>query len=125
MTLKSRGVVWAENLHDRTQMDAQMRYLAWLRQEYQIDAGTAIEWVNSEGPEHADIRLGYKMADPIVQLAMWGPRTSKAKKIAQEKFRNGLDEWERAKWDEEVSTMGAGDRFRAALKRGRKKEGKK
>lgn len=119
MTLKSRGVEWAENLHDRTQMDAQMRYLAWLQQEYNIDAGTAIEWVSSEGPEHADIRLGYKMADPIVQLAMWGPRTSKAKKIAQEKFRNGLDEWERAKWDEEVSKMGVKDKFRAALKRQR------
>lgn len=68
-------------------------------------------------PVRPDYSLGFKLADPMIQLALWGQPGRKARRKAAEDFETTLEPDELALFREQVQTMKAGQMFKAALKR--------
>lgn len=72
-------------------------------------------------PLEPQYSLGYKLADPVWQLAIFGQHNKKKRENAILNFEDLLEEDELKIFREEVLTMNGRQMFRAALKREKKK----
>lgn len=112
----------AWELHDRLQSEAQTKFI------YQVMEDEDVDWTVARAiclgrtdPKEPEYTLGYKLADPMIMMAMFSQPGRKARQQAIENFEKDLDEDELRLFREQVLTMNTRDRFRSALK-SRKKD---
>lgn len=117
MTIKAITKEKAEALHIDMEMKGQAQFVSWVAKEEGISWDDAyLRCTASKGAEDAELRVGYKLADPFTQFDLWMHLGKKAKREAAERFASKLDEWELAKW-QEVDQVGAAKLFRESLKK--------
>lgn len=84
----------------------------------QCDWETAVSMCDrTSDPVRPDYSLGFKLADPMIQLALWGQPGKKARRRAAEDFEATLEPDELELFREQVQTMKAGQMLKSALKK--------
>lgn len=118
--IKNRLKEKAEALEFTLASEAQARYVSWVAEEEGIEWAEA--WTRATDPSAGfpEIRLGFKMSDPLMQIAMNAQTGKKHREEATERFRERLDPEELEIFDRDVATMDTRTKFKAALKRERK-----
>lgn len=112
----SREKAW--ELHDRLQGEAGVRFISQVMEWEGCDFDTARAMCDrSSDPVRPEYSLGWKLADPMTQLAMWGQPGKKARRKAVEDFELRLEPDELELFRRDVLPMRARDKFKAALKR--------
>lgn len=106
---------------DQAQTQAQAKYL----QKVMEDEGVGYDeaWAICNGktdPKEPEYTLGFKMADPVVMLAMFGQPSKKKREQARANFRETLDEDERILFDKEVNAAETEKEFKAKYKKAKK-----
>lgn len=111
----------AMNLQSDMASRAQLRYVHWLAKEDGISIDEAWnQCLGNSDPVNPDHTLGYKIADPVLQLALFG-QLSKAKRIqAAKNFAATLTDEERERFYKEVFNEETGQKFKNALKKQKK-----
>ena len=113
----------AWELHDRLQGEAQVRFISFVMKEEDVDWNTAYAICTGHtDPKEPEYTLGFKLADPMGMMAMNAQLSKKKRAQAIENFEKTLDEDELKLFREEVCTTSTADKFKAALKRERKKK---
>ena len=97
----------AQDLQARLAIEAQRRYVNWVIKDILKEEGIKIDydtaWAVCTGqsidedtgkPEY-EYMLGFKLADPVIQLALFKQRDKEARKRAAFNFAQGLSEEEK------------------------------
>lgn len=96
MSIKEKIEERAENTTIQLQYQAQARYIKWLMKEEDCDENMA--WAIVEGrtddPEDLKYALGFKMANPVLCIALFKQRNKDARRQAARNFAMQLSEAE-------------------------------
>lgn len=117
----TKDAAW--ELHDKLQSEAQMKFIYWVMEEEEVDfeMASAICTGRTDPPE-PEYTLGYKLADPLGQVAMNMQISKKKRQQATENFMKELNEAETKLFLEEVAPMDTRSMFKAALKKEKRKQ---
>lgn len=110
----------AEKLEITLACEAQSRYVSWVQKEESVDYETAWRWCTDPDAGHPEHRLGFKMSDPLAQLAMNMQIGKKARSNATANFKDTLDAEELEIFEAEVEPMDTRAKFKAAMRRAEK-----
>ena len=103
---------------------AQMRYIQWLMKEEECDYEMAIAIVmGNTDPLEPEYMLGYKLADPVLQIALFKQLSKKARMQAAQNFAATLSEQEELIFWTEVFNPENAKQFKKAYKAEKKKKG--
>ena len=103
---------------------AQMRYIQWLMKEEECDYEMAIAIVmGNTDPLEPEYMLGYKLADPVLQIALFKQLSKKARMQAAQNFAATLSEPEELIFWTEVFNPENAKQFKKAYKAEKKKKG--
>ena len=103
---------------------AQMRYIQWLMKEEECDYEMAIAIVmGNTDPLEPEYMLGYKLADPVLQIALFKQISKKARMQAAQNFAATLSEQEELIFWTEVFNPENAKQFKKAYKAEKKKKG--
>lgn len=103
---------------------AQMRYIQWLMKEEECDYEEAIAIVmGNTDPLEPEYMLGYKLADPVLQIALFKQLSKKARMQAAQNFAATLSEPEELIFWTEVFNPENAKQFKKAYKAEKKKKG--
>lgn len=116
----------AMNLQSTMASRAQLKFVHWLAKEDKISIDEAWDQcLGNSDPVNPNHTLGYKLADPVVQLALFG-QLKKANRIqAAKNFSMSLSDEERELFYSKVFNEETGQKFKDALKNGKSRKGKK
>lgn len=124
MGIKSKIYDKAEATTVQLRVQAQARYIKWLMKEEDVDVEMA--WAIVEGrtddPEDIKYVLGFKLADPVLQLALFKQRSKTARRQAAENFAMGLSEEEKEFFFTEVFDETNAAKFKKKMKEEKKKK---
>lgn len=122
----------AQDLQARLAMEAQRRYVNWvikdIKKEEKIDIDYDMAWAICTGqsidedtgkPEY-DYMLGFKLADPVIQLALFKQRDREARRQAAFNFAQGLCEEEKKMFYEQIFNEKTAESWKKAYKREKK-----
>lgn len=127
MGIKSKIEDKAQETTDTLQFQAQARFIKWLMKEEDVDQETA--WAIVEGrtdPPEYDYMLGFKLANPVLQLALFSQISKEKRKQAAENFAATLSDPERELFYSEVFDEKNAKKFKDVMKKEKKKaRGKK
>ena len=103
---------------------AQMKYIQWLMKEEECDYEMAIAIVmGNTDPLEPEYMLGYKLADPVLQIALFKQLSKKARMQAAQNFAATLSEPEELIFWTEVFNPENAKQFKKAYKAEKKKKG--
>ena len=123
MSIKEKTEEKAQQMTDNLQMQAQGRFIKWLMKEEEVDVETA--WAIVEGrtdPPEYDYMLGFKLANPVLQLALFSQISKEKRKQAAENFAATLSDPERELFYSQVFDEKNAKKFKNALKKEKKKK---
>ena len=103
---------------------AQMKYIQWLMKEEECDYEEAIAIVmGNTDPLEPEYMLGFKLADPVLQIALFKQISKKTRMQAAQNFAATLsDQEEKIFWTEVFNPENA-KQFKKAYKAEKKKKG--
>ena len=122
MGIKSKIEDKAQETTDTLQFQAQARFIKWLMKEEDVDQETA--WAIVEGrtdPPEYDYMLGFKLANPVLQLALFSQISKEKRKQAAENFAATLSDPERELFYSEVFDEKNAKKFKDIMKKEKKK----
>lgn len=103
---------------------AQMKYIQWLMKEEECDYEMAIAIVmGNTDPLEPEYMLGYKLADPVLQIALFKQLSKKSRMQAAQNFAATLSEQEESIFWTEVFNPENAKQFKKAYKAEKKKKG--
>lgn len=116
-----------EDRATKLQMDlatqAQYKYIQWLMKEEQCDYDEAIAIVQGlTDPLEPEYMLGYKLADPVVQIALFKQISKKSRMQAAQNFAATLSDVEKEIFWSQVFNEETGKQFKKAYKAEKKKK---
>lgn len=124
MGIKARVEDRATQLQSDLAAQAQMKFISWLMKEEECDYETAMAIVmGNTDPLEPEYMLGFKLADPVLQIALFKQLSKKARKQAAENFAATLSDRERDLFYSEVFNEETGKQFKKAYKAEKKKRG--
>ena len=124
MGIKSRIEDRAMQMQSDLAAQAQMKYIQWLMKEEECDYEEAIAIVmGNTDPLEPEYMLGYKLADPVVQIALFKQVSKKSRRQAAENFAATLSDPEKDLFWNEVFNEETGKQFKKAYKSEKKKKG--
>ena len=122
MGIKSKIEDKAQETTDTLQFQAQARFIKWLMKEEDVDQETA--WAIVEGrtdPPEYDYMLGFKLANTVLQLALFSQISKEKRKQAAENFAATLSDPERELFYSEVFDEKNAKKFKDVMKKEKKK----
>ena len=122
MGIKSKIEDKAQETTDTLQFQAQARFIKWLMKEEDVDQETA--WAIVEGrtdPPEYDYMLGFKLANPVLQLALFSQISKEKRKQAAENFAATLSDPERELFYSQVFDEKNAKKFKDVMKKEKKK----
>ena len=103
---------------------AQMKFIQWLMKEEECDYEMAMAIVmGNTDPLEPEYMLGFKLADPVVQIALFKQVSKKSRRQAAENFAATLSDPEKDLFWNEVFNEETGKQFKKAYKAEKKKKG--
>lgn len=124
MTIKTKVNEKAQTLTDKMAMQAQAKYIQWLMKEEECSYEMAMAIVEGRTePMEYEYMLGYKLANPVVQLAMFKQHNKNARRQAAKNFAMTLSEEEKRIFYAEVFNEETGKKFKDEYKRTKGNEG--
>lgn len=114
----------AQELTTKLQYQAQVKYIKWLMKEEECDETMA--WAIVEGrtdPLEPKYMLGFKLANPVLDIALFKQIYKKARIQAAKNFADTLSDAEREIFYSEVFNEETAAQFKSALKKEKKKRG--
>ena len=124
MGIKARIEDRATQLQSDLAAQAQMKFIQWLMKEEECDYEEAMAIVQGNtDPLEPEYMLGFKLADPVLQIALFKQVSKKSRKQAAENFAATLSEEERILFWNEVFNEETGKKFRKSYKSEKKKKG--
>ena len=122
MRIKTKIEERAVSVQSTLTAQAQAKFIAWLMDEEKVDYSTAIAIVEARtDPVEWDYVLGFKLADPVLQIALFKQPSKKQRRNAAANFRETLAPEERILFDNEVFNEETAGRFKQKLKEEKKK----
>ena len=113
----------ATQLQSDLAAQAQYKYIQWLMKEEQCDYDEAIAIVQGlTDPLEPEYMLGYKLADPVVQIALFKQIFKKARRNAALNFADTLSDVEKEIFWSQVFNEETGKQFKKAYKAEKKKK---
>lgn len=123
MGIKARVEDRATQLQSDLAAQAQMKFISWLMKEEECDYEEAMAIVmGNTDPLEPEYMLGFKLADPVLQIALFKQISKKARKQAAENFAATLSDRERDLFYSEVFNEETGKQFKKAYKAEKKKK---
>ena len=114
----------ATQLQSDLAAQAQMKFIQWLMKEEECDYEMAMAIVQGNtDPLEPEYMLGFKLADPVLQIALFKQVSKKSRKQAADNFAATLSEEERILFWNEVFNEETGKKFRKSYKSEKKKKG--
>lgn len=126
MGIKSKIYDKAEATTVQLRYQAQAKYIKWLMKEEDVDEHMA--WAIVEGRTEEiewEYVLGFKLADPVLQLALFSQHSKTARRQAAENFAKTLSEEEREIFFTQVFDEENAKKFKKKMKEEKKKKGVK
>lgn len=126
MGIKSKIYDKAEATTVQLRYQAQAKYIKWLMKEEDVDEHMA--WAIVEGrTEEIEWKyvLGFKLADPVLQLALFSQHSKTARRQAAENFAKTLSEEEKEIFFTQVFDEENAKKFKKKMKEEKKKRGVK
>lgn len=124
MGIRSRVEDRATQLQSDLAAQAQMKFIQWLMKEEECDYEMAMAIVQGNtDPLEPEYMLGFKLADPVLQIALFKQVSKKSRKQAAENFAATLSEKERILFWNEVFNEETGKKFKKSYKSEKKKKG--
>ena len=124
MGIKTRIEDRATQLQQDLAGQAQMKYIQWLMKEEECDYEMAIAIVmGNTDPLEPEYMLGYKLADPVLQIALFKQISKKARIQAAKNFAETLSDPEREIFYAKVFNEDTAGKFKSAYKKEKKKRG--
>ena len=114
----------AQELTFKLQYQAQAKYIKWLMKEEKCDETMA--WAIVEGrtdPLDPKYMLGFKLANPVLDIALFKQVSKKSRIQAAKNFADTLSDAEREIFYSEVFNEKTATQFKTALKKEKKKRG--
>ena len=103
---------------------SQVKYLGWLMKEEDCDYEMALAIVmGNTDPLEPEYMLGYKLADPVLQIALFKQLSKKARRQAAENFAATLSDKEKDLFYSQVFNEETGKQFKKELKKEKKRHG--
>lgn len=117
MGIKTRIEDRATKLQTDLAAQAQGKYLLWLMKKEDCDYNEAIAIVQGlTDPLEPEYMLGFKLADPVLQLALFKQASKKSRKQAADNFAATLSDREKEIFFSEVFNEETGKAFKKKLK---------
>ena len=114
----------ATQLQSDLAAQAQMKFIQWLMKEEECDYEMAMAIVmGNTDPLEPEYMLGFKLADPVVQIALFKQVSKKSRRQAAENFAATLSDPEKDLFWNEVFNEETGKQFKKAYKAEKKKKG--
>lgn len=126
MGIKSKIYDKAEATTVQLRYQAQAKYIKWLMKEEDVDEHMA--WAIVEGRTEEiewEYVLGFKLADPVLQLALFSQHSKTARRQAAENFAKTLSEEEKEIFFTQVFDEENAKKFKKKMKEEKKKKGAK
>lgn len=126
MGIKSKIYDKAEATTVQLRYQAQAKYIKWLMKEEDVDEHMA--WAIVEGRTEEiewEYVLGFKLADPVLQLALFSQHSKTARRQAAENFAKTLSEEEKEIFFTQVFDEENAKKFKKKMKEEKKKKGVK
>ena len=102
---------------------AQMKYISWLMKEEECDYEMAMAIVQGNtDPLEPEYMLGFKLADPVLQIALFKQISKKARMQAAQNFAATLSDQEKDLFWSQVFNEKTGKQFKKAYKSEKKKK---
>lgn len=102
---------------------AQYKYIQWLMKEEQCDYEEAMAIVQGRtDPLEPEYMLGFKLADPVVQIALFKQISKKSRQQAAQNFAATLSDVEKEIFWSQVFNEETGKQFKKAYKAEKKKK---
>lgn len=124
MSIREKTEDKAQQMTDQLTVQAQGRFIEWVMKEEDVDKDTA--WAiclgNTDPPEY-DYMLGFKLANPVLQIALFKQLSKKSRIQAAKNFAAGLSDPERDLFYSEIFNEETAGKFKKALKNEKKKKG--
>lgn len=120
---KIRNIVTqkAEDARNTLAGEAQMRFIRQVMEWEEVDFTTAQAiCLGNTDPVEWEYTLGYKMSDPVFQMAMNGQVRKKARDQARENFKKTLTPEELEIFVRDVETMNLKQMLKKEMKRAKK-----
>lgn len=124
MSIKDRTEEKAQTVTDILQVQAQSKFIEWVMKEEDIDYDTA--WAICMGntdPKEYDYMLGFKLANPVLQIALFKQISKKARIQAAKNFAAGLSDEERDLFYGQIFNEETAGKFKKAMKDEKKRKG--
>lgn len=120
MSLKDKAM----ELRDTSAAQARSEYIAKVMKWEEVDYETAYYiCIGRTDPKEPEYTLGYKMADPVLMLAMFGQMRKKKREQARDNFRRELDEDELKLFEEYVNKDDTEKQWKKSYKEEKKRKG--
>lgn len=123
MGIKTRIEDRATQLQSDLAAQTQMKYIQWLMKEEDCDYEEAMAIVmGNTDPLEPEYMLGFKLADPVLQIALFKQISKKARRQAAQNFAATLSDPEKDLFWNEVFNEETGKQFKKAYKAEKKKK---
>jgi len=123
MGIKRKVEDRAMQLQSDLAAQTQMKYIQWLMKEEDCDYEEAMAIVmGNTDPLEPEYMLGFKLADPVLQIALFKQVSKKARRQAAQNFAATLSDPEKDLFWNEVFNEETGKQFKKAYKAEKKKK---
>ena len=123
MGIKTRIEDRATQLQSDLAAQSQMKYIQWLMKEEECDYEEAMAIVmGNTDPLEPEYMLGFKLADPVLQIALFKQISKKARRQAAENFAATLSDQEKELFWNEVFNPETAAQFKKSYKAEKKKK---
>ena len=124
MKIRDKTEEKAEAMTIQLRYQAQAKFIKWLMKEEECDETEA--WAIVEGrtdPLEHEYMLGFKLADPVLQIALFKQLSKKSRIQAAKNFADTLSDEEREIFYGKVFNEETAGKFKSAYKKEKKKRG--
>ena len=124
MKIRDKTEEKAEAMTIQLRYQAQAKFIKWLMKEEECDETEA--WAIVEGrtdPLEYEYMLGFKLADPVLQIALFKQLSKKSRIQAAKNFADTLSDEEREIFYGKVFNEETAGKFKSAYKKEKKKRG--
>lgn len=123
MSIRDKTEEKAQRMTDTLQLQAQGDFIKWLMKEEDCDSEMA--WAIVQGntdPIEYEYMLGFKLANPILQIALFKQVSKKSRRQAAENFAATLSDPEREIFYSQIFNEETAGKFKKALKDEKKRK---
>lgn len=124
MSIKDKTEEKAQTVTDTLQVQAQSKFIKWVMKEEDVDYDTA--WAICMGntdPKEYEYMLGFKLANPVLQIALFKQLSKKARIQAAKNFAAGLSDEERDLFYGQIFNEETAAKFKTQYKAAKKNKG--